>query len=84
MPGSGVGGQTIGQFLQRLLPLGLKEIHMSGGSWVEGKMVFRREGFGMGVGGNGEWGVWRTDTDRIREVRQHIDRVSRAEAPRSS
>ena len=28
---------------------------------------------GMGIGGNGEWGIWRTDEDRVRDVRKQVD-----------
>jgi copper homeostasis protein len=58
--------------LGTLLPYGLQEIHLSGGSWIEGEMAYKREGMGMGVG-KGEWGVWRTSEQQIREVRLIAD-----------
>ncbi|KAF9245827.1 copper homeostasis protein CutC [Melanogaster broomeanus] len=61
LPGSGINISTIPVLCSALLPHGLKEIHLSGGKWVEGHSAYRREGMGMGVGGAGEWGVWRTD-----------------------
>ena len=35
-------------------------------------MLFRREGMGMGFP-EGEWNVWRTQEDRVREVRFALD-----------
>ncbi|KAF8625201.1 hypothetical protein AX15_005506 [Amanita polypyramis BW_CC] len=72
LPGSGINGGNVTPILEVLVPLGLKEIHSSGGTWVEGSMSFRREGMGMGFAG-GEWNVWRTQEDKIREVRFALD-----------
>ncbi|KAF9469840.1 copper homeostasis CutC domain-containing protein [Collybia nuda] len=72
-PGSGINATTVESILHTLLPLGLREIHLSGASWVESSMVHRREGMGMGVGGQGEWGVWTTSERCIREVRDIVD-----------
>lgn len=71
--GSGVNAHTIGPLLEELLPYGLREVHLSGGAWVPSEMEFRRPDLGMGVGGDGEWGVWRTSEERIREVRALAD-----------
>ena len=71
--GSGVNPRTIGPLLQELLPCGLREVHLSGGGWIASEMEFRREGMGMGIGGDGEWGIWRTDEDRVRDVRRQVD-----------
>ncbi|KAM5535860.1 hypothetical protein V8D89_010478 [Ganoderma adspersum] len=71
--GSGVNARTIGPLLEKLLPCGLREVHLSGGAWVSSEMEFRRPDLGMGVGGDGEWGVWRTNEERIREVRALAD-----------
>ncbi|KAI1793089.1 copper homeostasis CutC domain-containing protein [Ganoderma leucocontextum] len=73
--GSGVNGHTIGPLLEELLPCGLREVHLSGGAWVASEMEFRRSGLGMGVGGDGEWGIWRTSEERIKEVRAIADAV---------
>ncbi|KAJ3984809.1 copper homeostasis CutC domain-containing protein [Lentinula detonsa] len=73
MPGSGINPQTVGHVVNTLLPLGLSEIHLSGGSWMEGGMSFRREGMGMGVGGKGDWGIWRTDEGVVREVKAQVE-----------
>jgi len=51
----------------------LKEIHLSGGKWVEGQMVHRPVGMGMGANEEKEWKVWLTDGDTIREVRSVVD-----------
>ena len=71
--GSGVNAHTIGPLLRELLPCGLREVHLSGGGWIPSEMAFRREGMGMGVGGDGEWGVWRTNQERIHDVRGLAD-----------
>ncbi|KAJ3892881.1 copper homeostasis CutC domain-containing protein [Lentinula edodes] len=68
MPGSGISPDTIGHVLDILLPLGLSEIHLSAGNWMEGGMTFRREEMGMGVGGKGDWGSWKTDERIVGEV----------------
>ncbi|KAJ3725605.1 copper homeostasis CutC domain-containing protein [Lentinula guzmanii] len=73
MPGSGINPNTVGHVVNTLLPLGLSEIHLSGGSWMEGGMSFRREGMGMGVGGKGDWGIWRTDEGVVREVKAQVE-----------
>ncbi|KAJ3800206.1 copper homeostasis CutC domain-containing protein [Lentinula aff. detonsa] len=73
MPGSGINPNTVGHVVNTLLPLGLSEIHLSGGSWMEGGMSFRREGMGMGVGGKGNWGIWRTDEGVVREVKAQVE-----------
>ncbi|KAF8899048.1 copper homeostasis protein CutC [Infundibulicybe gibba] len=50
LPGSGIGPRSIGRILDALRPQGLREIHMSGGSWQDGGMKFQRaESLGMGV-----------------------------------
>ncbi|KAK2461447.1 hypothetical protein APHAL10511_005910 [Amanita phalloides] len=72
LPGSGINGENVTSLLEALIPLGLKEIHLSGGTWVDGAMSFRREGMGMGFG-KAEWNVWRTQEDKIRQVRYAVD-----------
>jgi len=69
MPGSGINGKTV----DSLVPLRLSEIHLSGGDWIEGEMIFRREGMGMGVGGKGEWGVFVTNEEKVKEVKAKVD-----------
>lgn len=38
-------------------------------------MTYRPEGMGMGVGGPGEWGIWKTDEETVRVIREAVDRV---------
>ncbi|KAI0756343.1 copper homeostasis CutC domain-containing protein [Daedaleopsis nitida] len=71
--GSGVNVGTVDLLMGELLPCGLREIHLSGGGWVPSEMAFRRGGMGMGVEGAGEWGIWRTDEEKIRKVRYIVD-----------
>jgi hypothetical protein len=75
MPGSGINADTIHDVLSTLLPHGLREVHLSAGTWVPSAMRFRRPDMGMGVGGAGEWGIWRTRESIVRAVRTAIDDV---------
>ncbi|KAJ6609375.1 copper homeostasis CutC domain-containing protein [Mycena sp. CBHHK59/15] len=74
LPGSGINTETVGPLLDALLPHGLLEIHLSGGSWVESGMKHRRAGLNMGVG-ESEWRVWVTGEVKVREVRRFADVV---------
>jgi hypothetical protein len=78
LPGSGINVGTIGRVLDVLLPLGLTQIHLSGAGWQEGGMHFRREGMGMGVGGEGEWGVWLTSEEKVRGVHEIVSAHARS------
>lgn len=69
LPGAGINPGTIRHILDQLLPHGLKEVHLSGGRWVDGEMVYRPGGMGMGASTETEWRVWVTDGDVIRAVR---------------
>lgn len=73
MPGSGINPGTVRSVLERLIPLGLSELHLSAGGWIEGGMSFRREGMGMGAGGSGDWGIWQTNQTTVREVGTQIE-----------
>jgi len=77
MPGSGINSETITPLLQALIPLGLREVHLSGGSWSDTQMVFKRPGMGMGVDEDPkkEWGVWFTREGEVRKVREVTDRI---------
>jgi len=69
LPGAGINPGTVGHVLESLLPYGLKEVHLSGGKWVEGQMVHRPVGMGMGASEEKAWKVWLTDGDTIGEVK---------------
>jgi copper homeostasis protein len=73
MPGSGINSTTLPPLLKALLPLGLREIHLSGGKMVPSSMSFRRDGMGMGAAENGEWVLWCTQEDEILKVRAIAD-----------
>ncbi|TCD71193.1 hypothetical protein EIP91_012143 [Steccherinum ochraceum] len=73
LPGSGLNPGTVPAFVHDVLLLGLREIHLSGSGWIDGSMEFRKEGMGMGVGGQGDWGIWRTNEEVIRQVRKAVD-----------
>jgi len=73
LPGSGINASTVHLILEALLPLGLREIHLSAGEWLPSGMIYQPTGMGMGVGGEGEWGIWRTSPERVKEVRRIVD-----------
>lgn len=73
LPGSGINPETIHDVLSTLLPHGLKEVHLSAGAWIPSAMRFRRADMGMGVGGAGEWGIWRTRETIVHAVRTAVD-----------
>lgn len=73
LPGSRINPSNVGLILDALLPLGLQEMHLSGACWVEGGMLYRRANMGMGIDGQGEWGIWTTDEQKVREVREIAD-----------
>ena len=75
MPGSGIDSKTLPSLLETLLPLGLREVHLSGGKMVPSGMSFRRDGMGMGAGGDGEWAVWCTQEDEVLKVKAIADRM---------
>ncbi|KAJ8523293.1 hypothetical protein ONZ45_g211 [Pleurotus djamor] len=68
LPGGGINAGNVRSLLSALTPVGVREIHLSGGGWVDGGMDFRRSGLGMG-----EWGVWTTDEGVVRQVREIAD-----------
>ena len=73
LPGAGINPVTIRHVLDNLLSYGLKEVHLSGGKWAEGRMIHRPVGMGMGASEENEWKVWTTDGETIRAVRNVID-----------
>jgi len=38
-------------------------------------MAFKRLDMGMAFGGESDWGIWRTQTDEVREVRRIVDEM---------
>ncbi|EJC98739.1 uncharacterized protein FOMMEDRAFT_149095 [Fomitiporia mediterranea MF3/22] len=79
MPGSGLNAHTLPPILYILRPFIssgiIRSIHMSGGSFVESGVLHRPEGMGMGVGDAGEWGIWRTNEEKVRAVREVVDKM---------
>jgi len=70
IPGSGINPGTAAALIEAVWPVGVHEIHMSGGEWFEGGMHWRPEGMGMGVGGKSEWGIWKTSENKVRLARE--------------
>jgi copper homeostasis protein len=80
LPGSGISPNTVQILVAILLRVGLKEIHLSAGRFVESEMQYRKrvgredtEAIGMGMG---DWKVWKTDEDMVRQMRAIIDRAA--------
>lgn len=70
MPGSGVNGKTLPSLIEALLPLGLREVHLSGGNWVPSGMIYKKPGMGMGSDKDTEWSVWRTQEGDVRKAKE--------------
>jgi copper homeostasis protein len=70
LPGSGINPDTIPTLLTALLPVGLREIHLSAGSWLESDMEYRRNDMGMG-----DWNVWQTDKATVLQIREAVDKA---------
>ena len=71
-----------------LLRVGLKEIHLSAGCFVESEVQYRKragredpDAIGMGMG---EWKMWRTDEHVVRQMRGILDRAAAASPPNSA
>lgn len=75
MPGSGLNAQTLPSILRELIPLGLREVHLSGGGWYPGESEFRKEEMGMGAGGEHEWSVWKTSEEKVHAARDICDAI---------
>ena len=75
LPGSGINETTAQSLLDATLPHCMDQLHLSAGEWVQGHMQLRKEGMGMGVGGSGDWGIWRTNATTVRAVRKIVDRA---------
>lgn len=82
LPGSGINPNTVQILVVILLRVGLKEIHLSAGDFVESEMQYRKrtgmedpDATGMGMG---EWKVWKTDERIVRQMRSIIDRAAAA------
>ena len=65
--------------LSNLLPYGLTEVHLSGGQWRKGAMVYRHDGLGMGAGSGHDWDVWHTEEAAVRAVREAVDAATVAQ-----
>ncbi|KZT08725.1 uncharacterized protein LAESUDRAFT_52045 [Laetiporus sulphureus 93-53] len=78
LPVSGINASTVKPLLDALLPT-LSEIHLSAGRWIPSKMEYHRDGMGMGIE-DGEWAVWRTSEEHVREVRRIVDSMCTQDA----
>ena len=81
LPGSGISQTTVQPLLSPLIPLGCTQVHLSGSSWVEPEDQKplpphgRKEGMGMGAGGENEWKILRTIEEKVRAVRVLVDKM---------
>ncbi|KAG9031532.1 hypothetical protein FRB95_002667 [Tulasnella sp. JGI-2019a] len=72
MPGSGINTDTIAQVVQALHPIGINEYHLSAGVFDDSE-VSSNSGEGKLEYGMGDWKVWRTKADIVRDVRLHAE-----------
>jgi len=70
LPGSGINVKTFPAIANCDWWKASKEVHLSGGTWVQGPMVFRKENMGMGVGGGNDWSIWYSQADAVRRVKE--------------
>ncbi|KLO06779.1 hypothetical protein SCHPADRAFT_1002124 [Schizopora paradoxa] len=73
MPGSGLNASTLPDILRVLLPLGVRDVHLSGGAWRSGRAQFQKENMGMGAGGKHDWDVWTTAEEKVHAARAICD-----------
>jgi len=69
LPGAGINAETVRKLVSCDWWKEFRELHLSAGRWLDGSMIYRKEGFEMSLGGTGEWGVWRTDRAVVDKVR---------------
>lgn len=70
MPGGGVSAGTI----RELIPAtGATSYHMSGKVVLDSGMTYRRQEVSMGVPGMGEYEIFRTSKEKVREAREVLD-----------
>lgn len=63
--GSGVNAKVISQLMKEL---GATSFHMSGKMVLDSGMIYRKEGVNMGIPGLGEYDIFRTDEEQIRQA----------------
>lgn len=73
LPGSGVNAGTVAHILKALWTHGVREVHMSGGEWLDSETVSTARLEDMDMGG---WKVWRTSEHKVRAVRDAVDLLS--------
>lgn len=73
LPGSGVNAASIPVILRALGPQGVREIHMSGGEFIESLVQASTRPEGMDMGG---WTIWRTSESKIRAARAVVDALA--------
>ncbi|KZV80677.1 hypothetical protein EXIGLDRAFT_687036 [Exidia glandulosa HHB12029] len=74
IPGSGVNADTVEPILRALWTHGVREVHMSGGEWIESSVSSGARPEDMDMGG---WKIWRTSERKVRAVREIVDSISR-------
>lgn len=73
--GSGINSDTISPLLEGLRPdWHVREVHLSGGEWVEGVLTSyaRKGGMGMGASKVNEWKVWKTSEKKVAGVLRYL------------
>jgi len=79
LPGSGINAESVHTIIACPWWKQFREIHLSAGEWINGQMVFRKEDMGMGVGGDREWSVWRSNAEVVRAVKTRAAAAALAE-----
>ncbi|KZT42576.1 hypothetical protein SISSUDRAFT_1125449 [Sistotremastrum suecicum HHB10207 ss-3] len=71
MPGSGINALTLQPLLDSLAPYEVNEVHLSGGTWHEGRIKpeTRKKGMGMSSDITTEWQIWQTSFEAVSKVR---------------
>ncbi|MDO5416529.1 MAG: copper homeostasis protein CutC [Lachnospiraceae bacterium] len=72
--GSGVNAETIA-CLMKEIPA--KSFHMSGKKVLDSGMIYRKEDVNMGIPGLGEYDIFRTDAEQIRQARRQMEKKYR-------
>lgn len=80
LAGAGISAETI----EKLIPYTKAcAYHMSGKIVTDSRMKFRREGVPMGIPGFGEFEIWQTSADKVREASEVLKRAQRGELSES-
>lgn len=72
--GSGVNAKVIKNFIEET---DARAFHMSGKITLDSGMVYRKDNVSMGLPSMSEYEIWRTDSEKIREAREVLERMGK-------